>query len=423
VTGAKPKPDQFYGVQTLTAHTAGSYRQDYSRILPMLSDLGFSVRRDSTYWSEYERTKGEYSSSSIDRELAKIDNKTGTSLLWTAGRQNRLYGNSSFPSTPAEIHGYANYIDAVLLDFPQITHVEILNEFNSTSVNTVGCGPSPRCYLDILRTVYPQIKKRHPKVEIIAGATSGVATKWSEELLRIGGGEYMDAYSIHPYATTPDSMVTHAKQLRQEILVATGRPKPVYFSEFGCSILPEKGRGGRVADERLQAICLIYAFNAAREGGVKGLSYYNAINYGPIEHEYNFGLFYDIEERSHASAYQPKQSALAFYLMRKKLEHYSYSHREILLDTDDARVTSYVYQKKNGDTLQVIWRSDQSIYFDSEKPDESGRSVRISTNNRAYTYVDSFMNDNLGAYVGRDQITREVSLEPIYVESTNTPRS
>jgi hypothetical protein len=109
--------------------------------------------------------------------------------------------------------------------------------------------------------------------------------------------------------------------------------------------------------------------------------------------------------------------------MRKKLEHYSYSHREILLDTDDARVTSYVYQKKNGDTLQVIWRSDQSIYFDSEKPDESGRSVRISTNNRAYTYVDSFMNDNLGAYVGRDQITREVSLEPIYVESTNTPRS
>lgn len=423
----KPSYDRFYGTQTLTAHSSSLYRSDYARILPMISDLGFSTRRDSVYWAEYEPdTKGVYSTPPVHQNILNIDTTLGTDFIWTAGRQNTLYGNSTYPSTTDEIQGYADYIDAFLTEHSQIKRVEILNEFNGADPTDPGCGPTPQCYLNIIQVVYPQIKAAHPTVEIIAGGTVGSATNWLQGLLDLGGGQYMDAYSIHPYSQTPDTMATNTKSVRSRILAATGQEKPVYITEFGYTISgPSSTSWTKIANEQLQAYGLVYAYSAAREGGATALSWYNSINYAASgsSSEGNFGLFYNLTNRTNATAYQPKQSAIAFNIMRQKLDGYTYSHLDVLRDDAQGRVNSYVYTKPNGDRMQVVFRADRNIAADQDNADPTPTPASIPTNGRTYSYVDSYLNHTmLTSSDASPALTYNVSLEPIYVESTNTER-
>lgn len=423
----KPSYDRFYGTKTLTAHSSSLYRSDYARILPMISDLGFSTRRDSVYWAEYEPdTKGVYSTPAVHQNILNIDTSLGTDFIWTAGRQNSLYGNSTYPSTTDEIQGYTDYINAFLTEHPQIKRVEILNEFNGSDPSAPGCGNTPQCYYNIIEVVYPQVKAAHPTVEIIAGGTVGSAASWLQGLLDLGGGQYMDAYSIHPYSQTPDTMAANTKNISNRIQTATGQKKPVYITEFGYTISgPNSTSWTKIASEQLQAYGLIYAYSAAREGGATALSWYNSINYAASgsSSEGNFGLFYNLANRTNATAYQPKQSAIAFNIMRQKLDGYTYSHLDVLRDDAQGRVNSYVYTKPNGDRMQVVFRSDRNIAADQDNADPTPTPVSIPTNGRTYSYIDSYLNHTiLTSSDASNALAYNVSLEPIYVESTNTER-
>lgn len=412
VTGPAPSDDTYYSVQTLSAHQGGIYRVDMHRIIPMLKDLGFSSRRDSVYWSEYEQSPGAYVTPPSVARVLDDDAKYGMDLLWTAGSGNPLYDDGKLPSSPAAIQAYAEYIDAFLTEHPQVRLVEMFNEFNGT--NDSACGATAACYLDIAKTVYPFVKARHPDVTVIAGGVANVSLNWWRDFFSGGGAAYGDAFSYHPYNLTPSRLDEVAAEVTTLIKRGNdGVGKPLYLSEVGWSISDESsGNPAKVRTEAEQADQLVYSFIAPQASPqVARVNWYQAIDSGSTATEYNFGLFQDATPN--VAGYQPKRSAIAFYVMRTELDGYHYVRTDELA----SNVVSYVFGDGEGNIRQVVWRTDTFRSLDSATV-----PVTIPTSGKKYASVVNVDGDRVASTSdGARGIDQRISSSPLFVESSDSP--
>jgi uncharacterized membrane protein len=412
VTGPKPSKNDFYSVQTLSAHTGSFWRADVNRITPMLSNLGFSARRDSAYWQEFEQTQNTFVTTPQIQTVLDADQQNDMSLFWTAGRANSLYDNGLVVSTPEGILAYAKYIDAFLTQHPAIKKTELLNEFNGNSDS--ACGASGTCYAAIAKGVYEYVKPRHPDVQIIAGAVAGFDRDWWEEYFAAGGVDYADAFSFHPYNVATYRYNELANSLTTMIKAENNNVgKPIYLSEVGWSITDATtGNAAKVSTEKQQADRMIYAFVAPQASPeIAGVNWYNAINYGSPPTEYNFGLFH--RPTVNVRGYQPKQSAIAFYNLRTRLDGFAFSRTEMITPT----VRAYVFTNSSGDVQRVLWRTDT---FWSGDEDEV--QVSVPTDSMRYTTAYNSLGDAVQTFDnGTASFLQDLSNSPVFVISSNTP--
>ncbi len=411
VTGPTPSKNPYFSAQTLSAHSGSVYRNNMDRIIPMLKNLGFSSRRDSVYWNEYELTPGNYATPPSIQQILDYDQQNDMDLFWTAGSGNSNYDSGNLPSSPTGIQAYAKYIDDFLTQHPRVKIVEMLNEFNGA--NNSACGATAACYIEIAKVVYPYVKSRHPDVTIVAGGLAAVSLSWWQDFFSAGGATYGDAFSYHPYnlATyrineTADEVTNMIKQNNN------GVGKPLYLSEIGWSITNSTtGNPAKVLTEAQQADRLIYSFVAPQASPqIAGVNWYHALNYGSTDTEYNFGLF----QRSTANiiGYQPKQSAIAFYVMRAQLDGYTYTRTDALANN----INSYIFTNAKGDTVQALWRTDT---FNSMDP--ATTPITIPTNGRKYTSVMNVNGERIALYdTNATSINENLSLSPLFVTTTNS---
>lgn len=412
VTGPSPSKNPYYGVQTLSAHSGSVYRNNMDRLTPMLKSLGFSSRRDSVYWNEYEQTIGSYITPASIQQVLDYDQQYDMDLFWTAGSGNSNYDGGNLPSSPSAIQAYAEYIDAFLTEHPRVKIVEMFNEFNGT--NNSACGATADCYIDIAEVVYPFVKARHPDVTIVAGGLAAVSLSWWQDYFTAGGAAYGDAFSYHPYNLATYRLNEVADEITQMIKDNNGGVgKPLYMSEIGWSISTDtSGNPAKVTTEAQQADRLVYSFVAPQASPqIAGVNWYHALNYGSTDTEYNFGLFH--RQTANILGYQPKQSAIAFYVMRSQLDGYSY----VRTDTISANVLSYVFSNSQGDTTQVVWRTDT---FQSMDP--ATTPVTIPTSGKKYTIATNAQGARVSfASNNASSVNEDVSLSPLFITTTNTP--
>jgi len=411
VTGPALSKNNYYSIQTLSAHTAGFWRNDMARITPMLKSIGFSARRDSAYWDEFEQTQGNYVTTPVVQGILDIDQQNDMSLFWTAGRGNSLYDNGLVVSTPEGILAYAKYIDAFLTQHPEIKQVELLNEFNGNSNS--ACGATATCYVAIAQGVYEYVKPLHPDVEIVAGGTSSYSQSWWNEYFAAGGNAYADAFSYHPYNLATYRLNEVATALTNQIKSHNnGVGKPIYMSEIGWSITDSTtGNAAKVSTEKQQADRIVYSFVAPQANPeIASVNWYNGIDYGSTPTEYGFGIFK--RPTTNIRGYQPKQAAIAFYQMRKQLEGYTFSRTEMLAPTARA----YVFTNQAGDTQKVVWRTDT---FWSK--DEATIPVTITTSGEKYSTVTDTAGRRVASFdTNAASFDQDVSLSPLFIVSSNT---
>lgn len=412
VTGPAPSKNPYYSVQTLSAHAGSVYRNNMDRITPMLKNLGFSARRDSVYWNEYEQTQGNYATPAAIQQILTYDQQNDVDLYWTAGSGNSNYDSGNLPSSPAAIQAYAEYIDNFLNEHPRVKIVEMFNEFNGT--NNSACGATAACYIEIAEVVYPYVKARHPDVTIVAGGLAAVSLSWWQDYFTAGGAAYGDAFSYHPYNLATYRLNEVADEITAMIKQNNnGVGKPLYLSEIGWSISTSTtGNPAKVTTEAQQADRLIYSFVAPQASPqIAGVNWYHALNYGSTDTEYNFGLFH--RATANIVGYQPKQSAIAFYVMRSQLDGYQYTRTE----TISPNVLSYVFTNSDGDTTQVLWRTDT---FQSMDP--ATVPVTVPTSGKKYTSVTNVNGERIAFTDNNAQsISENVSLSPLFVTTTNLP--
>jgi len=336
-----------FGVSTHLARTNNGWTPELSELLKRAGAKNF---RDEITWTDVEYEKGKYHKPPGRDAFMRKTQQDGLKPFITFDFTNPFYDQDSTPYSDEGRQGFANYGKALLdLYGNQMEWVEVYNEFNG-GFGSRGTGPAnslPDYYFKLLKKTYETVKPARPDVTVV-GMASNVDIPWMEEVFRLGGLQYMDAVSIHPYNQTPDGMlqaVLDAKSLIRKY--NQGQDKPVWITEVGWPT-------GTGVAEKTQMDYLVRAYVQALGAGVEKIFWYDLMNDG-MQADYgenNFGLIrYQDDPKGQ---FAPKPAYAAYAAMTRQLIGASFVERE----TSDANIFNYRFDK-SGQKLRVVWANTQ----------------------------------------------------------------
>lgn len=367
-------------------------------LLPTVKKVGFTQFRDGAYWNWIEQVKGQYNYSRFDTYVNMAADLDMTPLIF-AGFRNPLYEGGRTPSTPEGQAAFAAYASDMINRYSFATQeIEIYNEFNWTYFNNSLCGLTADCYLPLLKANYERIKADNPNAFVVGGSTAGMPMEWINRLLELGGLQYMDAISVHPYRypQTPEGLEAELAELRQSIRNHNGgKDKPIWITEMGW---PTHTGGGTT--ESQQADYLVRAYMTAIAGGVERLYWYDFRNDGtdPNYNEHNFGLV-----RLHSTdvpTSAPKPAAVAAAVMIRQLGGLDFAGK------DDVAAPAYSYRFGTGsETTRTMWSTQPS-------------TVELTTS-APVTVTDTYgRQETFTPTAGRVQLA--LSAQPLFVKGSVT---
>ncbi|MFX1738208.1 cellulase family glycosylhydrolase [Paraburkholderia sp. A1RI_3L] len=332
-------------------------------VLPLVKQAGFSWIRDELYWQEIEKTPGRFTFPARYDDYVARASQLGLSVLGVldygnAGVYPDLFNGSTFPMTPQARALFVRYVDAVVRHYGKtITHWEIWNE---PDFNRIGYDR----YLALLKDAYHKIKQINPNATVIScgggGSGGGPGADCMVALMKRGGLNDQDGFSVHPYMTpnTPEkgyaaqgapipsvsipSTWPYLKRFATDNIKADGRPLQVWITELGWPVNPKvPGQ-----DETSQAANVTRSYLLSRRyDSVRVLFWYDFIDDGtdPNNFEHNFGLLHhDLS---------PKPAFVATSVLATTLGNRRW--QSALVDTDD--VKAYRYGTQGGDSIIAGW--------------------------------------------------------------------
>ncbi|MGF0035529.1 alpha-L-arabinofuranosidase [Victivallis vadensis] len=192
-----PRPDDF-GACTHFAQGKGDYRRTFE----YMKLAGFTRLRDDLPWSGLERKPKVYTISERIEKMVDIAPNYGIRPLLVTGYNTPAYKFArSFPTTGEQRAAFADAVAFAVKHFGnRVTEWEIWNEPNAMHpVND---------YLPLLKEVYPKARAANPGITVIScgggGAGGGPGGGMIVPILKAGGREFMDGFSIHPYMSPSD---------------------------------------------------------------------------------------------------------------------------------------------------------------------------------------------------------------------------
>jgi hypothetical protein len=318
--------------------------------------LGAAVIRDGMNWSLAEAVPGRYDFSDQRTDFpARIDPAFATIVNFSYA--NPSYDQGETPHTDAARRAEAAFVAAALDAFPAIDYVEIGNEFNAQNfvsgpVKTDPYEQRDDYYVALLREVYAEVKRRHPEVQVLGGATHSIPVAYLKSLFALGALEVMDGLTIHPYSSQPEHVGDHLALLRQEM---GDHPVPIHVTEFSQE----------AATAEAAAPYLVKMATALAASGVASASWYALVEQS---HFQNMGLL--------SADRGARPASLAFAFMQSILSTQG-NPRDVSPDR-----LSRVYQF--GDRVAVLWgvardvEADPSVAaFDAEGRPVTGRPLRL----------------------------------------------
>ncbi len=281
-------------------------------LLPLVRQAGFTWIRDELYWQVIEKTPGRFSYPPQYDAYLKQAVKLGIAPLVVLDYSNaaaypKQFGSQPLPLTPDTRALFARYVDDVVKRYGRlVSHWEVWNEPSFDQFGYDG-------YAALLKATYTAIKARDPASTVLAcgggGIGGGAGADCPIELIKAGGLEYQDGFSVHPYMSpnTPEygyaarggpidtvSIPTTWPFLQS---VAARNPKrngdtlQVWITEYGWPVSP-KTPG---QDEANQAGKLVRSYLLSRRvNAVHALFWYDMMDDGtdPNNIEHNFGLLH-----------------------------------------------------------------------------------------------------------------------------------
>ncbi len=332
-------------------------------LMPLIKEAGVGSIRDESNWSAVEKPKGVYTfPSKVEAYMGEAQaNDIKPFIIFAYG--NSYYDNGSTPHSDDGRQGFANYSREVVRHFDQVEWAEVYNEFN-IQFGDQGNGPAdsrPDYYFKLLKKTYETVKAEKPGLTIVGAGTSGIPTGWLEELFRLGGLNYMDAVSVHPYRY-PGNPETLAKDLAdlEELIKRynNGQPKPIWITELGWPTQQD----GRGVSESVQAEYIVRSHVVSLASGVEKVYWYDFMNDGTstTNGEHNFGIVRNAGDDLGKNV--PKPAYVSYATMTRQLAGKSFVKAESICED----VYGYLFDGTGG-PVRVLW---------STKP----MQVKIKTN-------------------------------------------
>ncbi|MDQ1912676.1 DNRLRE domain-containing protein [Paenibacillus sp. GD4] len=389
--------DSPFGFATHLHRTGFGWGAD---LIDLIKYSGAKNVRDGIEWNGIEKQKGVYTFSPVpDNYMTKLKEQQ-ENMLFVAGYNNPLYDNNSTPYTDEGREGFARYAKSYFDHYgSQLKWLEVYNEFN-IGFGDRGNGPAdsrPDYYYPLLKKTFETVKAERPDVTIVGMATAGVPLTWMEDVFKLGGLQYMDAISIHPYQypAAPEGLTEQLENVKQLIRkYNNGQLKPVWITEFGWPT----HLGGRGTEELPQADYLVRGHVLALASGIEKIFWYDFMNDG-TKIDYNEDNFGVIRNASDAQGkHTPKPAYAAYAAMTRQLTGAEY----VAKDTTQEGVYSYSFRKDNSD-IRVAWSiSPQAMAIATTQPLEI---TDIMGNTKVYEPLH-----------GKVYVT--LNGEPVYIKGT-----
>lgn len=321
----------------------------------LAAKAGVTTTREDASWSSIERTKGEYTFDQFDELNAALD-ANGITWLPIAVYTNPHYDNNATPYSDEGREGFANYTAATIEHFGDETPwVEVYNEFNIPNFGDRGDGPADNradYYFPLLKRTYEEVKAQNPNVTVVGGATAGVPLEWLEELFQLGGLDYMDVLSVHPYVYPSAPEQAGESLAALDALVRqynNGESKPIWITEQGWPTHVTT----RGVSEATQAAYIVRSHVVALAHGVEKFYWYDFMNDGldTTYNEDNFGIIRNGADP--AGAWTPKPAYVSYAAMTRLLTGAEYQRQEQVGEG----VHSHVFAK-DGTDVRVLWSDE-----------------------------------------------------------------
>ncbi|MET9317630.1 sugar-binding protein [Kribbella sp. NPDC003505] len=287
--------------------------------VPLMANGGISTDRDEAFWSAAETTKGVIQFPQRYKDYKAALDANNIDFLNILDYGNTLYYPDEAPATDEQRAAFTRYAVAAVDQWgTEHTTYELWNEWNLRDPNGAAKA-SPENYVALLKMVSAAVRAKHPDVKL-TGPSLAVINDWQgwfTKFADLGGLDYVDAVTIHPYVQPldPEASVTYVNTIRS-IMAAHGSTKPIYISEQGWAT----GTNPSAVSEPAQARDLVRGNLLAYGNGVARYSSYNFMDSGtdPSNVEHRFGL---VRNRLDArGALVPKPSYVATAVLARQID-------------------------------------------------------------------------------------------------------
>lgn len=315
------------------------------------AQIGFAHMRTDARWSQIETVKGEYTYPDSIINGVQAFEAAGVDALPILGYGNKFHAPGA-ATDEAGVQAFTNFASDAVVRL-EADAIEVYNEFNNPLLNKGPCGTTPDCYMPMLRATADRIHAEHPHVPIIGPATARKDDVFLTGLYQLGGLDYLDAVSFHPYDYDYDTnkgaefLVESLKQAGDRIREYNdGETKPIWITELGWTTT-------LLESDRQQADYLVRAEVISLASNVERFYWYDLVNdhVHPLDHEGNFGLVR--QKSAFVPVFEPKPAAMAQSMLIRKISGKEFALR------DDLNDAAYSYAFGAGaDATRVAWSTE-----------------------------------------------------------------
>ena len=322
--------------------------------MDLLKRYGFRRYRDEISWSAVERERGRYALPEFAARYLAHSKALGMEPLLIFDYANRLYDEGAFPNSPETIAAFAAYsAELAKRARDTVKEFEIWNEWIG------GCGMSgragdhgPEAYGRLMRATAAAVRAARPDATLvgIGGEYGTHCAENIERAFRIGTGQNLDAFSIHPYRypRPPESsdlggeikrIFEHARKF--------GAPAKMWLTEIGYPT--HRGRGG--VDERTQARYAVRTLALLQGSGVVDAVHWYDFKDDGLDRSYNEHNFGVVLHQQYLCA--PKPAAVAASVFARLT-----AGAQPVELKDKAGVHTLRYRRADGSDLLVLWQTE-----------------------------------------------------------------
>ncbi len=200
-----------------------------------IEQIGVGWNRIDAAWQYVERTQGLYDWSALDSAIAESIARGASpevilesSPTWANPSGNWL--------SPPDLNAYSKFVTAAVNRYKNVVHVwEVWNEENAWFF-TGSTGQ----YVNILKTGYTAAKLADPSCTVLLGGVFGSDSSYLSTVYQLGGGQYFDAVSAHPYqnmAVSDPAWFTYGLTSMRNVMNANAdTSKAIWLTEIGWSV-------------------------------------------------------------------------------------------------------------------------------------------------------------------------------------------
>ncbi|BDI32495.1 hypothetical protein CCAX7_45460 [Capsulimonas corticalis] len=212
------------------------------------------------FWRDTEPQPSVWNWGPMD-EFVRNDQSAGLkSLIVLAGAPawaSEDPGGDLLRTPPKDMNAWANYCRQIARRYRgKVKYYEVWNEPNNNGIAPKGfffLGP-PERYFDLLKAAYTAVKAEDPQAQILAPSGTGQFLPFLQRIVDLGGLQYFDILSFHPYTIPMSSEVgygfndqknyAYRVQAAREVMRKGGAIKPIWVSEIGFDLGEEPKQAG-----------------------------------------------------------------------------------------------------------------------------------------------------------------------------------